>query len=165
MKHIYTCSSKIEGLGINIGENAKRGDVICYIKGEMRFKVNKNKRDALAHPNWVGVSKDHWIDPAKPFKFLNHSCNPSVGVRGKVALVALRDMKEGEEVTVDYATIEGDPRWEMNCACKEANCRGVVRSIHFLPEVQFEKYLPYVSTYFKNLYLRTRESAVPAKAS
>ena len=164
MKHIYTCSSSIEGLGINIGEDAKRGEVICRIKGDMQFKVNKSRRDALAHPNWVGVTKDHWIDPDKPFKFLNHSCNPSAGVRGKVELVALRDMKEGEEITVDYSTIEGDPRWEMPCACKQANCRKIIRSIHFLPEEQFNKYLPFVSTYFKNLYLKNRNNPALAKA-
>ncbi len=153
MKHIYVCSSEIEGLGINIGENAKRGDVISRITGEIKFKVNKGKRDAQAHPNWIGIKKDHWIDPAKPYKFLNHSCNPSAGIKGSVSLVALRDLQEGEEVTIDYSTIEGDSLWEMACACGEENCRKIIRSIDFLPESQFNKYLPYVSTYFKRRYL------------
>mgnify|MGYP001568432583 CR=1 FL=1 len=156
MKHIYVCTSGIEGLGINIGENAKKGDLISYIKGDIKFKVNKNKRDALSNPNWVGIERDHWIDPDKPYKFLNHSCNPSVGIKGKVSLIALRDMKEGEEVTIDYSTIEGDPRWEMKCLCRESNCRKIIRSIHFIPEGQFKKYLPYVSTYFKKLYQKER---------
>ena len=154
MKHIYICTSKIEGLGINIGESAARGSVICLIKGEMKFKVNKNKRDALSNPNWVGIKKDHWIDPDKPYKFLNHSCSPSVGINGTVKLVALHDLKEGEELTIDYSTIEGDTRWEMKCKCGEANCRGIIRSIHFLPELQFNKYLPYISSYFKKIYLK-----------
>lgn len=156
MKHIYTCSSKIHGLGVNVGEPVKKGELISYIKGELKFKVNKNKRDALANPDWVGIAKNRWIDPAKPYKFLNHSCNPSAGIKGRVGLVALRDMQEGEEITIDYSTIEGDPRWEMKCSCGERSCRKVIRSIQFIPRDQFEKYLPYVSTYFKNLYRDTK---------
>ena len=158
MKHIYVCSSKIHGLGVNIGENVKKGEAIACIKGEMKFKVNKNEKDALDNPDWVGVAKDQWIDPAKPYKFLNHSCNPSVGIKGKITLVALRDMKEGDEITIDYSTIEGDPLWKMNCACKSANCRKLIRSVHFLPKQQFNKYLPFVSTYFKKMYLKNEQT-------
>lgn len=157
MKHIYTCNSRIHGFGVNIGENATKGELVSYIKGDLKFKVNRNEQDALANPDWVGVAKNQWIDPAKPYKFLNHSCNPSAGIKGRVALVALRDMGEGEEVTIDYSTIEGDLRWKMKCACGERNCRGIIRSIHYLPEAQFRKYLPYVSTYFKKLYLKRKE--------
>lgn len=152
MKHIYICSSKIEGKGIRIGENAKRGDILFHFKGPLKFKVNKNKNDALSNPDWVGVEKDQWIDPDKPYKFINHSCNPNVGIKGKVRTVALRTIKEGDELTIDYSTIEGDPLWEMKCLCGEKNCRGTIRSIQFLPEKQFKSYLPYVSNYFKKLY-------------
>ncbi|KND51974.1 MAG: Proteins containing SET domain [Parcubacteria bacterium C7867-001] len=156
MKHIYVVSSPIHGLGVNIGEPAKKGEVISRIKGEMKFKVNQDEHDALDNPDWVGVAKNQWIDPEKPYKFLNHSCNPSVGIKGRVTLVALRDMKEGDEITIDYSTIEGDPRWKLLCACKEKDCRKTIRSVHSLPEKQFKKYLPYVSTHFKNVYLKER---------
>ncbi len=164
MKHIYVCASKIEGFGMNIGEPAKKGEVISQIKGEMKFKINKNKRDALAHPNWVGVAENQWIDPTKPYKFLNHSCNPSAGIKGRLSLVALHNMKEGEEITIDYSTIEGDPLWEMKCACGEKNCRKIIRSIHSMPKKQFERYLPYVSTYFKRLYLKEHKGENLANA-
>lgn len=154
MKQIYICKSKIEGFGIRLGEDVIRGEIISRIKGELKFKVNKSKKDALANPNWVGVKKDHWIDPEKPYKFLNHSCNPSVGIKGSISITALRDLKEGEEITIDYSTIEGDPRWEMQCFCSDNNCREVIRSIHFLPKEQFNKYLPFVSNYFKKIYLK-----------
>ncbi|HYD93540.1 MAG TPA: SET domain-containing protein-lysine N-methyltransferase [Candidatus Paceibacterota bacterium] len=157
MKHIYTCSSKIHGLGVNIGEDAKKGDIISYIKGDLKFKVNKDEKDALDNPDWVGIEKNQWIDPHKPYKFLNHSCNPSAGIKGKVTLVALRNMKEGEEITIDYSTIEGDPLWRMKCACGEPNCRKIIRSVHSLPEKQFKKYLPFVPTYFKKVYEKHRQ--------
>ena len=152
MKQIYACASDIHGMGIRLGEPAERGDIVLQIKGEMKFKVNKSKEDALANPDWVGIAKNQWIDPKKPYKFLNHSCEPNTGIKGKVSLAALRHIDEGEEVTIDYATIEGDPRWEMKCACGAKNCRKIVKSIQFLPEAQYKKYLPFISSYFKRLY-------------
>ena len=65
MKHIYVATSKIAGMGVMIGENTKKGELIRYIKGEMCFKVNKDKKDALANPDWVGIAKNQWIDPEK----------------------------------------------------------------------------------------------------
>lgn len=152
MKAIYVCTSKIDGMGIRIGDDAKRGDLIFRFKGPLMFKVNRNRKDALANPDWVGVAKDQWIDPQKPYKFINHSCNPNTGIKGKVSVVALRKIKEGDEITIDYSTIEGDPRWEMSCRCGENNCRGTIRSVQHLPEVTYKSYLPYISNYFKKLY-------------
>ncbi len=151
MKHIYVCRSKIHGLGINIGETAKRGEIISRIEGEMKFKVNKDKKDALDNPDWVGIEKNQWIDPKKPHKFLNHSCNPSAGMRGRT-LYALRDMKEGDEITIDYSIIEGDPLWELQCSCKEPSCRKIIRSVQFLPQKAFKRYLPNIPAYFRKLY-------------
>jgi len=156
MKHIYIASSRIHGFGVRIGEDVKRGATIATIKGEMKFQMNKTEEDALGNPDWVGIAKNRWIDPQKPYKFLNHSCNPSAGIKGRVTLVAMRDMKEGEEVTVDYSTIEGDPRWQMVCTCGEKDCRKIIQSIQFMPEEQFKRYLPYVPTYFKNLYMQLK---------
>lgn len=157
MKQIYHSTSKIDGTGIFAGEDIKKGEVISRVKGELKFKINKNKADALANPDWVGIKKNQWIDPEKPYKFLNHSCNPSCGIKGKVTMIALKDIKEGEEITVDYSTIEGDLRWEMKCNCGEKNCRGIIRSVQYLPKKQFAKYLPNVPTYFKKLYLKNHK--------
>ncbi len=158
MKHIYITNSKIAGKGLFAGEDVKRGETIRLIKGEMKFKVNNGVEDALANPNWIGVAQDQWIDPDKFFKFINHSCEPTSGVRGRVTCVALRDLKEGEEITLDYSTIEGDDLWQMPCSCGVVRCRKVVQSIKYLPEENFKEYFPYVSEYFKKLYLKARKN-------
>ncbi len=156
MKQFYVCKSKIEGFGVNAGEDIKKNEIVTRFSGPIKFKINKNKRDALSHPDWVGIKKNHWIDPEKPQKFLNHSCNPNAGIKGRVSIMALRDIKEGEEITFDYSIIEGDKRWEMKCLCGEKNCRVTIGSTHFLPEEQFRKYMPNIPTYFKNLYLKNQ---------
>lgn len=158
MKHFYVCTSKIEGYGLNAGENIKRGEAIFVFKGPLRFKINKNKRDALSHPNWVGIKQHHWIEPGKPHKFANHSCNANAGIKGTRTVVALQEIKEGEEILLDYSTFEADSRWEMKCECGESNCRKIVGSIHTLPKEQFNKYLPFIPTYFQKIY--SKESAL-----
>lgn len=151
MKHFFVGNSKIEGRGLIAGENIPKGKIITRIKGSLKFKINKNKKDAISHPDWVGVKKDIWIDPLRPHKFLNHSCNPTAGAQG-VTIISIRDIKEGQEITIDYSTIEGDRRWEMACSCGEKNCRKIIKSIEFLTPEQF-KAIPYIPAYFRKLYL------------
>lgn len=159
MKHIYHSKSGVHGTGVMAGEDIKRGDIIQQIKGEAKFFVPKNKTDSLSYPNWVGIGKNQWIDPSYPNQYLNHSCNPNTGIKGKVTMVALKDIKEGEEITIDYSIIEGDDMWEMECNCGEKNCRKIIRSVQFLPEEQYKKYLPFIPPYFQRLhnkYIRSK---------
>ncbi len=152
MKHIYTAKSKINGFGVFAGEHIKKSEIIQPIKGKMRFLAVENKEDSLSYPDWIGVGKNQWIDPDKPFKFINHSCNPNTGVKGKFDIIALKNIKEGDEVTIDYAIIEGDELWEMPCSCGAKNCRKIIRSVQFIPQKQYKKYLPFVPEYFQKLY-------------
>jgi SET domain-containing protein len=157
MKHIYIRTSHIDGSGVVAGENIKKGEIIQHIKGEAKFLTIKNKRDSLSNPNWIGVGKNKWINPDHPNQYLNHSCNPNSGIKGKITMIALKDIKEGDEITIDYSIIEGDDLWEMKCTCGEKNCRGIIRSVRSIPEKQFKKYLPNVPIYFKNLYAKQHQ--------
>ena len=40
--------------------------------------------------------------------YTNHSCDPNVWMQDEVTLAARRDIAIGEELTIDYAMIEGD---------------------------------------------------------
>lgn len=75
------------------------------------------------------VDTDHYQLPADPFEpadYINHSCEPSAGIRGQVTLVARRDLAVGDEVTFDYATTDSRPYDEFDCTCGAAACRGRV---------------------------------------
>ncbi len=154
MKYIYHSTSEIHGLGVRAGEHIRKGSIITRFQGPAKFKINKNKRDAMSHPNWVGIGKHTWIEPSRPQKFINHSCEPSAGVRG-LTVVALIDIREGEEITIDYSTIEGDIRWEMKCSCNSQGCRGVISSVESLTWEQFER-IAHIPSYFRKLYLNSR---------
>lgn len=84
-----------------------------------------------------------WMDPfpACPLRFLNHSCDPSLmRVTDGVTFVAMREIRPGEQLTCDYATLEINPDWEMECKCGSANCRGQIRGIQSLSAELIEKY-------------------------
>jgi len=55
----------------------------------------------------------------------NHSCDPNTEFIG-LNLVARRDIRGGEELTVDYATFYDHHMTPFECDCGSANCRGRV---------------------------------------
>ena len=160
LKKFYVGLSKIHNKGIFAFRDIKKEEIISRFKGPIKFKINRNKRDALLHPDWVGITKDHWMDPERPQKFFNHSCNPNASIKGRIFIESIKNIRKDEEITFDYSTIEGDLRWEMKCKCKEKNCRKIIKSIQFLPKRQIIKYMPYIPAYFKNLYIKNHTTMV-----
>jgi hypothetical protein len=78
--------------------------------------------------------------------FLNHSCEPNVGIQGQIVFVAMRDIAAGEELTLDYATIDHDTE-PMPCRCGAAGCRQLITGRDWQkPELQ-QKYGSYFAWY------------------
>lgn len=76
-----------------------------------------------------------------PGVLVNHSCEPNAGIVGDCILIALRDIRRGEEVFYDYSTtIHGDA-WTLACQCGHATCRGTVGEFQHLPDERRHRYL------------------------
>jgi len=61
--------------------------------------------------------------------FVNHSCQPNCEtdqIRGKMWVIALRDIEAGEELTYDYNLYDGED--DAPCLCRMARCRGSLYS-------------------------------------
>jgi hypothetical protein len=57
--------------------------------------------------------------------FLNHSCEPNCETEemdGRVWIMAIRNVKAGEELVYDYYLYDGDED-EARCNCGSKNCR------------------------------------------
>jgi uncharacterized protein len=78
--------------------------------------------------------------------FINHSCEPNVGFRGNVVLVAMRDVGQGEELTTDYALFD-DGDEQMRCRCGAASCRGVITGRDWQSTELQARYGGYFSAY------------------
>jgi len=156
MKKLFVQKSSINGKGLFILEGAKEGEFIHYVEGKRVRKIPLNKTDGqIEMRNWYGISKSVWIDPeGTDFDFLNHSCEPNAAIKGTKSLVALRDIKAGGELTIDYSITDPDPLWEMKCACGASNCRKLIRSIESVPTDVFKKHFPNIPRYFQKRYIR-----------
>lgn len=90
-----------------------------------------------------------------PEVYINHSCDPNTYVKtidGIRKVLAMRDIKTGDEVTYDYS-INGDDDGTFNCGCGSKNCRGVYQGNFFkLPKDIQLKYLPYLDDWFTKKY-------------
>ncbi len=63
--------------------------------------------------------------------FINHSCSPNCEVdeiRGRVWILALRNIRAGEELAYDYNLYDGDPGDKALCFCGARKCRGTMYS-------------------------------------
>ena len=77
------------------------------------------------------LNKKYDIDgnvPWNPAKNINHSCNPNAEFdvkEGRVWIVAIKNIKKGEEITYDYGyDIEN---WQdHSCKCGSKNCVGYI---------------------------------------
>jgi hypothetical protein len=77
--------------------------------------------------------------------YVNHSCNPNAGLSGQIGLVAMRDIKIGEEVCFDYAMCDTMPYDEFTCGCGSLNCRGKVGGDDWKKPVLQKRYSGYFS--------------------
>jgi uncharacterized protein len=57
--------------------------------------------------------------------FINHSCEPNVGLAGNIVLRAMRDVGAGEELTTDYCLFDVSTA-PMACSCGTPSCRKVI---------------------------------------
>lgn len=79
----------------------------------------------ISDDTFLGLDDKSRFDVAE---YLNHSCDPNLGVLGNNIIVAMREIKPDEEVCFDYAmseTTSEDMGWK--CECGTSLCRGVIR--------------------------------------
>ncbi|MEK6859569.1 MAG: SET domain-containing protein [Nanoarchaeota archaeon] len=145
--------SNISGNGVFTKKSIKKGETICFMQGELCTleeilkRINEGKEEP-SDP--LGIDDEKYIDLNPLSRTFNHSCNPNAFIRGKNELVALRNIKTGEEITFDYSTTMDDNEekikkagrtlWTMKCNCGSKNCRGIIDQFKTLPKERIEFY-------------------------
>ncbi len=85
----------------------------------------------------------------EPADYVNHSCDPNVGIVGNVLLVAMRDIAVGEELCFDYAMTDAVDYDEFDCACGTELCRKVVTGADWRRADLQDRYRGYLSAYLQ----------------
>jgi SET domain-containing protein len=140
-------SSKIAGKGVFTDIIIKKGQTIYFLEGELCSleEILKRIDEGKEEPSDpLGVEEEKYLDLDKLSRQFNHSCDPNSFIRGKNELVALRDIKIGNEINYDYSTTmdeneekikrAGRSLWTCRCNCGAENCRGTIDQFKTLPK-------------------------------
>lgn len=122
--------SKIHRWGVYAAEIIPARRKVIEYTGE-RISRRETKRRSERKLNYLFTLDSYWtIDGAvngSGAQYINHCCDPNLIariVRGHILYVSARDIRKGEELTVDYhfdADVEKVP-----CACGSLKCRGTI---------------------------------------
>jgi hypothetical protein len=132
----------------------KKGELVLIMRGPTRYFKAETPEECYVYPDWFSVDKNIWIEPGKVHNFMNHSCDPNLGLKGNREFVARRDIKADEELCFDYSTTDDELPWSFACACGVEKCRGTVGPIQHLTREQFEGIMPFVPPHFQKVYER-----------
>ncbi len=138
-----------------------------FAKGEFIFRrrygkvVTKREIERLSEEDRRHLCELDWETSAlllPPGCYLNHACDPNAMRKG-VNVFAWKDIRQGEEITIDYRLNAFDGgRYE--CLCGSVNCPGyVINSFFALGEEQQRLYLPYVPKFIREEYHRRNRSS------
>lgn len=129
--------SAIEGKGLFAVTTIKPGDVVIRLGGQLIDDATLAGLEPPYSSLTVEDGRHLLLDPGHPVRYGNHSCDPSLWHTDATTVVARRQIRPGEELTIDYATHTGVETWTMVCRCGSGNCRGTVTGRDWrLPELQ-----------------------------
>jgi uncharacterized protein len=126
--------SRIHGRGV-FAQDVLPAAVHAFAVHGKRTRGRYDHR-AWIGPHWYSAGWNEWIVPAAgtPARYVNHSCKPSCRLSDQFTVTPLRRLRPGDELTIDYATTELDPRWAMACRCNARGCRRSIRPFYLETE-------------------------------
>lgn len=151
---IESFDSPIEGLGVKAISNIGKGEIVGILGGVI-VPISEIDQlwEELGH---VGVQLDDNFyicpttrDELKETGVFNHSCEPNAGFKNSIVLIAIKDIKKGEEVVFDYAYCETHFK-SFKCNCGTKNCRKVITPNDWKNKELQKKYWDYFSPYLKS---------------
>jgi SET domain-containing protein len=106
-------------------EKIYKGEIIALWGGDVVDREHFEKLGEHQKRQSAQIEEGYYLVSSKPGPgdFINHSCDANAGLDGQVVIRAMRDIEPGEEVTIDYAMVDGDPRDDFECLCGSPVCR------------------------------------------
>ena len=133
--------SPIHGLGGFARHDIPAGTRVIEYVGEKITKRESLARCERSNEYIFAIDDAHDLDGNvswNPARFLNHSCAPNCEAQfidGQIWLVAIREIRVGEELTFNYSYDLEDYR-EHPCRCGAASCVGYVVAEEFFDHVR-----------------------------
>lgn len=153
---------KDKGKGIFALKNFKKDEHILNITGKVIETENPLDYSEKIREHWAPIGKKgkkfRFIKPESPWMYMNHSCDSNAGVINNRKLIASKDIKKGEEITVDYSTYDietltqGEKQLMMKCKCRNKNCRKIITTFNKLKKKDQNRLKKFLSPYLKKKY-------------
>ena len=145
--------SRIHGRGLFATADIAKDEIVAVKGGHIvDRKTLHEKITPRLGPVEIQIDDDLFIAPVTEEErelsmlYSNHSCDPNIGVRGEVTLVAMRDIRAGEELTHDWAMTDDDD-YSLKCNCGAPDCRKILTGKDWQrPDLQ-RRYAGYFSVY------------------
>ena len=132
--------------------------------GGMLARVEDRFSGKYLSSTFSGVSEGIMICEDKSSKkdysdYLNHSCDPNVGMDDCLTVVATRDIQPGEELTIDYAFFEADETWRLktDCNCGATNCRKTITGADWRKASSKDRLFSYYAPFIKRRILKQEQ--------
>lgn len=126
-----TARSAIHRWGVYATQFIPAGKKVIEYTGERISRRETKRRAEASKLTYLFTLDTYWtIDGSvggSGAEFINHSCEPNLKariVKGHILYMSLRDIKAGEELTVDYHFDKKVDK--VPCKCGSAKCRGVI---------------------------------------
>lgn len=147
--------SKIHGRGVFAKKAIAKGMRIIEYVGELISKAEAEKRGhhrVGMHKENITLGAVYIFELNKRFdidgnvaynkaRYINHSCEPNSEteiIRGKIWILALKDIKKGEEIFYNYGY--GLESYEDHiCHCKTSRCVGYILAEEHWPKLKKRK--------------------------
>ncbi|MCB9771914.1 MAG: SET domain-containing protein-lysine N-methyltransferase [Candidatus Omnitrophica bacterium] len=153
MPKVTLRNSSIHNAGIFADEHIAEGTrIIQYVGEKITAKEAERRKDAQLenHRNdqdngavyIFELNKRYCIDGNVSYntaRHINHSCDPNAEtdvIRGKIWIIAIKDIKAGEEITYNYGYDFDENYKDHPCRCGAANCMSFIVHYDFWPQLQ-----------------------------
>jgi SET domain-containing protein len=145
-------ASPIHGQGLFARQRIREGEIVAVKGGHILDRRALQRSPArgagasiqIGDGLYIGADTPREVRPNK--LFINHSCEPNLGIRGEITFVALRDIAPGEELTYDWA-MEEHARSRTRCACRAPSCRRILTGRDWMLPALQRRYRGYFSAY------------------
>ena len=145
--------SKIHGRGLFATADIAKDETVAVKGGHIiDGRTLRESITPVLGPVEIQIGDDLFVAPVSDEErelsmlYLNHSCDPNLGIRGEITFVAMRDIRAGEELTHDWAMTDDDD-YSVKCNCGAPDCRKTLTGKDWQRRDLQKRYAGYFSAY------------------
>jgi diaminopimelate decarboxylase len=146
--------SKIHGFGVKAIAPISKGEVVAVLGGVIVPAEEFEEYERSMGDVGIQINEKFFICPSDRKELertgiFNHSCNPNLGYKDSITLIAIRSIDVNEELVFDYAFSETQHQ-AFECNCGSSSCRKRIEPTDWKRSDIQKNYGDFFSPYIKN---------------